>query len=109
MGDAKIGQHATSVEAAQDVFRLHVAMHDALAVRVAEGAGDVAYHAQREARIVPAFYQVGHRPAGFVAHGHVRAAVVHADVVDGDDVGVVKLRGEPGLAKEAFGGDGILG
>ena len=56
----------------------------------------------------PAPDQLGQRLARDVLHGDERLAVVLADVVDGDDVGVLQPRRQPRLALEALAHVGVV-
>ena len=101
--DAEVGdQRAAGARLQQDVVRLHVAMHDAAAVRVGERPRDLAQHArrvggrQRAARAE----SLAERLALHVAHDEEDEAARLADAMDRDDVRMREAGGRARLAQE---------
>jgi hypothetical protein len=94
-----LGVHAAGHE---DVGGLHVAMHDALAVRVGERVGDAAHHLGRldRAGAHALQQQVAQVLALQALHGDVDAGVGRAGVEHGDDVRVRQPGGRAGLVQE---------
>lgn len=100
-GEAEIGEQSASVAVDEDVFRLHVAVDDAVPVRGVERAADFAYDLRGVFRDEPALLldpllqrltdDVGHddREAG-------RTEIEHR--AHGDDVGIVELGDKPRFA-----------
>ncbi len=98
LGDAEVGQHHAALGLDQDVGRLQIAVNDALAVGVVDGAGDRLQDlhplVHRQARP-----QLGQRPPGDEIHHDV----VGADLVHRHDVRVVQPRRRRGLDPQAIG------
>ncbi len=105
LGDAEIEHLDGAVGGDEQVGRLDVAMHHALAMRGIEGAGEVAAEGEhlvdghRSAR-----QPRRQRLAVEQLHHHELPALVLADVVERADVGVVQRRDDAGFALEALGG-----
>ena len=92
--DAEVRDLHLARGAAQEVCRLEVAMHDAVAVRVRERVRDVRCFAAAQPRAFE-------RPGEKQLHDDARSTVVLGDVVRADEVRVVEPRGDPRLAEEA--------
>ncbi len=90
--DAEIGQCGGTVLAQQDVVGLHVAMHEALAVRVVQRLGHFAHDTQRERHVARLAVFLQHRAAGHVLHRDIEVIAMPADVMDADDMRMVQLR-----------------
>lgn len=112
--EAPVGEVDLPVIADEDVLRLDVAVQDPARVRVPQGARDLEEHAG-EARGRPrpaqlrAREDVAERALLHDAHRvEGRAVGAGAEIVDGDDAGVLELRGDPRLLDEARGDHGIL-
>ena len=103
LGDAEVREHRGAVGAEQDIGRLHVSMHQALGVRVAERGGHLPYVDQAQLGIEALLDALLERAVGQVFHGHVVATADVADVVDGHRVRVRQPRQGPTFAQEAFG------
>jgi len=104
-GDAEVGeQGAPAVFVEQDVRRLHVPVHDAAPVGVAERVGDLADNAEDrvggETRVAPQPLLQGH--AAHERHDEEGDPVAGVEIVHADDVGVVERGAERGLAAEAL-------
>ena len=77
-------------------------MHDARLMSGREALGDLTSDVQELARRQrPGGEEVRQGPAFDELHDHVGRGVLLADVVDGDDVGIVEGRGRPRLAFES--------
>ena len=101
-GDAEIRQQATAIGAAQDVVGLYVAMDHALCMRVVQRTGNVVHDAQRGMAVERGALRWRDGAELFVLHRDVGGAIGRADVVDGDDVGVVQLRGDARFLQKPF-------
>ena len=111
-GDAEVGEGGATAGVDDDVAGLDVAVDHALSVGVVEGAGELGDDAAGlgwgegsalgdDAVEALAFEE---------AHGDVAAAVGGgADVVDGDDVGMVEASGEACFLVEALAEVGVVG
>jgi len=101
---AEVGELGAPVRVQHDVRRLDVAMHDREALRVVERVGHLRHQLRgRRVRQALAFLEdLLQRAALEQLHRDVGDALVHADVVDGDDVGVVEAAGRARLAQEAL-------
>ena len=92
-GDAEVTQPGAAVRGEPDVVRLHVAVHDAVRVRMRERVGELAAHAQdlgqRQPVVRAGREPVGERPAGHEARDDVERLVVLDRVVHRDHVRVV--------------------
>ena len=103
-GDAEV-RHQRVIATQQDVFRLDVAMDDAVLVRVLERvrrlAGDAKRVIQRQLLLpiepVPETLPLDER------HGEPEPAGRLAGIEDGEDVGMLQPRGEPDLALKSLG------
>ena len=100
--DAEVGDLHVARSREQHVARLHVAVHDAAAVRERERRRDLGGDLGGLVRVERAFGadQVAQRPALDVLHHDEVRADFLAPVVDGDDVRVVEVRGRLRLAPE---------
>ena len=92
-----------------DVVRLHVAVGDAVDVRVVEREGDVARDAGGgpQGEVAVDLHELVERVAGDELHRVERRALVHAEVEDLDDVLVVEPRDDVRLALEALEDAGV--
>ena len=104
LGDAEVRDLHPALLVEQDVLRLDVAVDDALLVRVLERLADGRHDHQRLLRRqLPRLQQLPQAHAVHKLHQQVIEAVGLAEVIDGDDVGMV----EPGqglrLAREPLG------
>jgi hypothetical protein len=99
--DAEVREETRPVGTPQDVLRLDVAMHDAVAMRVVERTGDLAHDPQRGVRVLGDERGGRAGAARLVFHRHVRGARVLADVEDRDDVRMAQVRGDARFAQEA--------
>ncbi len=107
VGDAEIEQaERAGVLGDEQVGRLDVAMDDAAGVRVGQAGAQLGQPVDLagQGHLLAAADHLRHRPAGDELHRQVRVALVLADRVDADDVGVMDLGGEPCLAQEAPAG-----
>jgi hypothetical protein len=113
LGDLRVGERSSEPEVRDlddavarhhQVLRLHVPMHDALAVRVLEGRErlleDVGRLRRREDAL--GVQDLADREPGDVLHHHVVDPVDASPVVDGHDVLVVEVGGGACLPAEAF-------
>src|SRR5690606_8768252 len=87
----------------QDVRGLHVAVDDAEAVRVVEPGAQLGQPRDLPGQryVLAAADDGGQCAAGDIFHRQVRLALVFTHRVDVDDMWVLHLRVESGLAKEA--------
>ncbi len=110
LGDAEVHDLGGVVFEDPDVRRLDVAMHDAARVRVLESAGDLHQVEEllRQAQELAALDLAIEILAGEVLLDEVGDAVLESEVVDRDDVAVVEIAGDLGLAHEALAGLGVL-
>ncbi len=122
-GEAPIHDKDFAVFAEHDVGRLEVAMDDALGVGVGDGVTNFLVNTQQLMErvtvdhiglaLAQAVEHVLEGGAPDVFHGViVLAGGVHAEVVDGDDVGMVEPTEHEGFLREApgeAGGGGDLG
>ncbi len=100
-GDAEIDEVGEVVLGHQDVRRFDVAVHEPDAVGGVEGGGDLfhdRYRALRRQRTV--CEQFGDGMAVDQPHGHIQAVVDLAEIMDGDDVGLIQPGGHLGLPTE---------
>ena len=112
VGDPEVADGQAPALVEQQVGGLDVAVDDVVAVRAVQRVGGLAQPAQRQRPRdrAAAAQAVGHRAAREVLHDHERAAVVLADVVDGDDVAALRQpRAGARLAQEAAVGALVLG
>ena len=93
----------------EDVVGLDVAVHDAFAVGVGEGVGDLARDARRVAhRQAPVLFQhLAQRRPVDAAHHDVENVRAPTDLVDRDDAGVLELRDELRFEHEPLGERGV--
>ena len=102
--DAEVGDLHVARSGQQHVAGLHVAVHDAVAVRERERGrdlgGDLGGLVRVDRRL--GADEVAQRSAFDVLHHDEVRAVLLAPVVDRDDVGVVEVRGGLRLAAEAL-------
>jgi hypothetical protein len=87
----------------EDVLRLHVAVHETLRVRVAQGTREIATDAQRllHGELPLAREPLTQRPAGHERLREVERAVGLAGIEQRDDALVVQRRRAAGFAREA--------
>jgi hypothetical protein len=104
LGDAEIRHHRVTQLVEHDVVGLHVAVHDAVLVRVAQRTRGLNQQvADLGRRQPPAPLQLlGERLAPQQLHHDVGDAGGPADAIDRDDVGVLEPRRRPRLALEAL-------
>ncbi len=92
--DAPVGRH-------DDVLRLEIAMDDAAVVRGGEAARDLRRVLRRFAwRQRPAGHSIAKGGPVQQLHGRVCGAAAHAEIMDGEDVRMVKRGEHPRLAFE---------
>ena len=109
--DPEVGEVDAAVLVEEHVLRLHVAVDDALAVRVVEGVRHPAQDLDRPGQgDAPRLEQLRERAARHEPHRHPGDALRAVDVVgvDGDDVRVLEPRDGLGLALEALGETGVV-
>ena len=106
-GDAEVGDEGLAL-VQQDVLGLDVAVDDALAVGVVEGAGDFGGEADGVGDGEHAFAREAgaQRLAGDERHDVVEQAVGVAAVEQREDVRMLQARGGADLAEEAFAAEG---
>ena len=111
LGDAEVGQQHATVGRDEDVAGLDVAVDEAGAVGLVEGAGDGGADVDRQLGPEPLLgvEQLAQALAVDELHHDRLAAVVDEDVVDADDVGVAEPGDGDRLAAEALGDDGVGG
>ena len=103
-GDAEVGEPDRAVVVQHEVRRLHVAMHDALAVDVVERGGGLGADARHPVgRERAALQQLTHGRPAEQLEDEERVAVVGAGVEEADEVRVLK----PGQGA-GFGGEATL-
>ena len=101
-GDAEVREVCVALLVEEDVRRLDVAVHDALAVRRGERGRDLLARGERlRRRQRPALERLPQAPAAQVAHHEVRAVRLSPVVVERDDVRVLDPRHELRLGLEA--------
>jgi hypothetical protein len=103
-GDAEVGDLDDALGVDDDVVRLDVAVHDAVAVRVAERGEDLprVRDRHRDGTEPPGPDELLQRPAFDVLHDDEVRAVRRAAVEDGDDVRMRETGGMRRLAPEAL-------
>ncbi len=112
MGDPEVHDLDLALRRHADVGGLDVAVHDAVAVGVAEAVADLADDVElplewaARSRFWISLLEVD---ALDELHGDVGLALVLAEVVDGDDVAVAQSAGGLGLAQEALAQVGRVG
>ena len=104
-GDSEIGHQRVVLPGQQDVPRLDVPVHDAVAVSAVERVGDLAGEAHRLVdRQLPLAVEPGaERFSLDEGHGEPEQRSGPARVEDGEDVGVLQPGGELNLPLEPFG------
>jgi hypothetical protein len=104
---AEVGEQRLSVRDEQ-VLRLHVAMHHAVLVRIAQCVGHLADDAYRfsETERVVRVEAVAKRSAFDHWHDEIQEAVRAARVVERQDVRMLETRHQHDLAREPLGADG---
>ncbi len=110
LGDAEVHDLRGVVLEDPDVRRLDVAMHDTARVRVLQAAGDLHQVEEllRQAQELAALDLAIEVFAGQVLLDQIGNALLESEVVDRDDVAVVEIAGDLGLAHEALAGLGLL-
>jgi hypothetical protein len=108
---AEVGDLGLALARQQDVFGFDVAVDDAEFAGPLQRGGDLAHDAQGDRQFGRplAGEEVAEVTPLDVFHRHVVDAVVFADGVDLDDVGVVDAGGRLGLAAEPLQGAGVGG
>ncbi len=110
-GDPEVGDLHLPVGRDEHVARLHVAVDDAVAVRVRERIGDVGRDPRglhrRESAVL--HEHVAQRVAVDVLHHDERGVVVLAPVVHAHDAGMAEAGRRLRLAAEALDGGGVMG
>ena len=111
LGDAEVAHQHPAALLDHDVGGFDVAVHDAVAVRVLEGAAGLLEDADRflEAQGAGLLEDLAEGAALDALHRVPEEGAGGADAVDGDDVGVIERGGDLGLALEALGGVGAVG
>jgi hypothetical protein len=101
--DTEIGEQDALVVVEHDVVGLHVAVDDAMSVRVRQGGGSIDKDPRREWHRKRRFgvEHVLERPPGDVLHDEVVQPAFAVDAIDRDDAGMVESRRRLGLAAEA--------
>ena len=108
LGDAEVGDLHPALFVQQDVLGLDVAVHDALLVRELQRLANLRHDGQRLLRRdLPRLEQLAQAHAVHELHQQVVEAVGLAEVVHGDDVGVVQPGQRLGFALEALGEAGF--
>ena len=97
--DAEVRERGVPVREDQHVLGLHVAVQDALGVRMGESRGDVAHHAQRQLARAAGAGVVGEAALGQVGGEH-EVAVDPVRVPHRHDVGVREARGDARLVRD---------
>ena len=101
LGQAEVGDPRLIGGVDEHVLRLQVAMQGAALMGEVDRLGDDLDVARRDSRRQrPVLHEGSEVAAGHVVHREVMLAVVLADLVDGDDVGVLQVGGGFGLAQE---------
>src|SRR5204862_1286362 len=109
-GDAEVAHQHPAAFLYHDVGGLDVAVDDAVAVRVLQGAAGLLEDAERllEGEGARLLEDLGQGAPFDALHRVPEEGAGGADAVDGDDVGVVERGGDLGFALEAFGGVGAV-
>ena len=97
-GQAKVGNVGLSLAVQQDVPRLEVAVDDAALVGVVNRSSD---RGEQPCRLLGGAPKASQRAALDQLHAEVRLPLVFADLVDGHDVGMIKVGRRFGLGAEA--------
>ena len=103
LGQAEVGDPRLIGGVDEHVLRLQVAMQSATLMGEVDRLGDdldVARRALRRQR--PVLHEGSEVAARHVVHREVMLAAMLADLVDGDDVGVLQVGGGFGLAQKSF-------
>ena len=100
--DAEVHHLGRPPAGQEQVGRLHVAMDDAVVVRVSEAGQELEHDGKRRARVGPqsAFDRALEVDPLEQLHGDERRALVLAQLVDGDDVRVLETRHRARFAQE---------
>ena len=98
--DSKVGDLDLAVGTDQDVRRLHVAMHDPLAVGIVEGVGHLGNDRNRHLLVLRPTVgkRLFQRTAVDEFQDQVLSVAIVAELINGDDVRVGQLAGGRGLA-----------
>jgi hypothetical protein len=104
--DPEVGQYRLAFHD-QDVLRLDVPVHDALAVRVVEGGRDLPCDRERlpDAELLLALEQIPQRLALHVRHDVEEELTRPAAVVQRQDVGMLEIGGQGDFREEPLGSD----
>ena len=105
--DAEVGDQRRTVRRQQDVLRLHVAVHHAMAVRVVERAGGLGPDPHRvlERELALPVQSASERLALDERHREPEMAAGLTGVEHRQDVGMLQPRGEADLALEPLGAE----
>ncbi len=102
-GQAKISQQSPPA-IYENITRFDIAVNDIPLVSVVERVGDLDDVIDQALKRSAFLYQVPQRPGVFyVAHNQIAIAVMHAKVVNFQDVGVMQTRSGVRLSLEALG------
>ena len=103
LGQAEVGDPRLIGGVDEHVLRLQVAMQGATLMGEVDRLGDDLDVARRDLRRQrPVLHEGPEVATGHVVHREVMLAVMLADLVDGDDVGVLQVGGGFGLAQESL-------
>jgi hypothetical protein len=106
VGQAEIQDLHAAIARDEDILRLQIAVDDAVLVRRRQAEGDLLRAFGSRFRLERAGLQaLAQRPAFEQLRDQVRQAVVRADVVYGEDVGMVQRFEASDVAVENFNGD----
>ena len=101
LGDPEVGEDRP-IPFEEDIGGLHIAVDDPLRVGVIERASDLLHQIERRREAAEALQALIQRAPGDQFGHEVEGAVIVAEVVDAEDVGVAQARGDPRLLAEAL-------